>query len=85
MRINFSFAPGRWAIGFIVSEKVPMAGWIDGVEYMSAVENRLISVFIGPVGVNIWIGPKPQEAKPTDWTKIGIKFGEDDRPLRFEP
>lgn len=61
MKITFNFMTGRWAAGFIISEKIPLSGYIEGVLYMKAVENRIISIFIGPLGVNLWLGPQPIE------------------------
>jgi hypothetical protein len=61
MRFSIGFNIKMWAAGVSVGEKVPLAGYVDGVQYMCAVENRLIVLFIGPVAFRCWIGPQPQE------------------------
>lgn len=56
-----SFEPKCWFFGVSVSEKIPLSGYIDGVEYMAAVENNLVCVRLGPIGLHFWIGPQPKE------------------------
>lgn len=61
MRANVRFNIKCWFFGISVSDAVPLAGYINGVEYMKAVENTLVVLSIGPIGFNFWFGPEPKD------------------------